>query len=625
MSTDSERAYELGTSRHDACTVSWNNVSVVVKDRVTKRPLTILDGVSGHVEAGGEMVALMGPSGSGKTTLLNLLANRKAAADSTVTGGLMVNGALASPETIRKVSTFVEQEDHLIGSLTVRETIDFSARLSAPPSSSVYHTRDGVARVDELIRSFGLEGQANTRIGTPIQKGISGGQKRRVSVASQLVTRPTILFLDEPTSGLDSLAAYQVMSRIQMIAKRENMIVIASIHQPSMSTFNLFSKLLLLSRGKTVYFGSVVGVDSYMASIGNPVPPRISTAEYILQLTNIDFAEDQETGRQQLAALYQSWEDSRAAVGLRNSFNKENDSVLKSAVSLPESAFVKRPLYAQTKILLHRLFLKSYRDILAYQIRIIMYLGLAIMMGTVWLRLGNGQENIIPITNALFFSGAFMSFMAVAYIPAYLEDYSTYQKESANGLYGPSAFLISNFLIGIPFLYLICILFSAVTFFLVNFRGGARSFFLFSTWLFLDLLAAESLVILVSTLLPIFVAALAVTAFSNGLWMSVNGFLVPQSILNVFWYYTFYWINYQRYVFQGMMFNEFKDRVFDCDSSCHCLYPSALESQCQIEGTAVLTSVGYDKEHIGLWVGVMIAIIAGMRLMSWGWLVFKRR
>ena len=164
-----------------------------------------------------------------------------------------------------------------------------------------------------------------------------------------------------------------------------------------------------------------------------------------------------------------------------------------------------------------------------------MYTALAIMMGTVWLRLPYTQTSIQTFVNAIFFSGAFMSFMAVAYIPAYVEDLQMFQKERANGLYGPLPFILANFLIGLPYLLLITLIFSVIAYWLANFCPTAGGFFLWVLYLYLDLLAAEGLVVLVTSLMPIFVVALAVTAFANGLWMCVGGFLVPTGTLNVFW------------------------------------------------------------------------------------------
>lgn len=158
----------------------------------------------------------MGPSGCGKTTLLNVLASRPTGA-AKVQGSVLVDGAEPSKASFRQMSRFVEQEDALIGSLTVRETLAFASRLS---STSSLPKRERIARINGLLDSFGLRDQSNTIIGTPIRKGISGGQKRRVGIASQLITSPKILFLDEPTSGLDSAASFEVINYLKGVARR---------------------------------------------------------------------------------------------------------------------------------------------------------------------------------------------------------------------------------------------------------------------------------------------------------------------------------------------------------------------------------------------------------------------
>lgn len=181
----------------------------------------------------------MGPSGCGKTTLLNVLARRPAASGAKVMGDAYVNGTKLDFGSFRRMTSYVEQEDALIGSLTVRETMKFAADLSLPryvfrllvayvpgdANGSRYSSVSKQQRIDRirtLLEAFGIQNQANTLVGTPIRKGISGGQKRRVSVASQLITCPKMLFLDEPTSGLDSTASYEVMSYAKELARLNN-------------------------------------------------------------------------------------------------------------------------------------------------------------------------------------------------------------------------------------------------------------------------------------------------------------------------------------------------------------------------------------------------------------------
>ncbi|KIV94340.1 hypothetical protein PV10_02114 [Exophiala mesophila] len=607
---------------HNVC---WTDLNVTVKDRSTKKPISILTNSQGIVNAG-ELLAIMGPSGSGKTTLLNALAFREAAAGATTTGDVLANGQKLDWKKIRQLSSYVEQEDALIGSLTVRETMKFAAGLALPSHIS---SKERKQRIDDLIASFGLQGQRDTIVGTPIKKGLSGGQKKRLGVASRLVTDPRILFLDEPTSGLDSSLSFEVMSYIKSIAKQNQLVVIASIHQPSTSTFKLFDKLCLLSRGKTCYFGPLQKAHSYFNDIGYPMPTETNPAEFYLDMINTDLAKEDDEIFKRTNHIIQSWSSGEQSSKLAEDIQKTQSLATneKEVPDLEKMALGKPSAWMIPLVLLQRSWIKACRDIVAYHIRIVMYLGLAILMGTVFLRMGSSQRYIQSFINAIFFGSAFMSFMAVAYVPAFLEDRATFTKERANGLVGPLAFMVSNFIIGLPFLFIIAVLFSVVAYFLSNFRTTGDAFMMYTMWLFLDLLAAESLVVLVSALFPVFVISLAVTAFANGLWMCVDGFLVPMNILNPFWKYVFHYIDYQSYVFQGMMVNEFKDRTYNCDrvgDGFQCSYASELNAQGQIAGPAVLSAFGISLGREGEWVGIMLGIIAVYRILGYIVLYWKK-
>ncbi|OAA65760.1 ATP-binding cassette sub-family G member 5 [Niveomyces insectorum RCEF 264] len=611
---------------------SWRDVRVVVKDRQSGSPLAILSEAAGIVHAG-EMLALMGPSGSGKTTLLNALAHRPAAAGATTTGQILANGERTTASILRDVSAYVEQEDALTGSITVRETMIFAARLALPSSVS---RREAFRRVDDLITSFGLQSQAHTIVGTPIKKGLSGGQKKRLGVASRLVTSPHILFLDEPTSGLDSALSAEVIRYIKEIGKRNNLIIISSIHQPSTSTYQMFDKLALLSLGKTCYFGPVHEAPAYFARIGYPMAPATNPAEFLLDLINIDLDRDGEV-QARTKNIQDLWLASPERRALDDALDRATASRGNGRISLAKLKVPKPRPWMVPLTLLHRAWIKSYRDVVAYEIRVVMYLGLAVLMGTVFLRLKTSQEYIQPFINAIFFGGAFMSFMAVAYVPAFLEDLHTFQRERANGLVGPFSFLLANFVIGLPFLFLIAVLFSVVEYWLSNFRADGAAFMTWVLWLFLDLLAAESLVVLVSSLFPVFVVALAIAAFANGLWMTVNGFLVPLSLLNVFWKYVFHYIDYQAYVFQGMMVNEFKARDFTCapapggsgggggGGGYQCMYAGDRNAEGIIQGTDVLRAFNIETGLEGEWIGISVGIIVAYRLLAYLALRFLRK
>ena len=184
--------------------------------------------------------------------------------------------------------------------------------------------------------------------------------------------------------------------------------------------------------------------------MGYKMPIYHNPAEFIIDLVNTDFVRDKEQADNSLEKIHSFWSKSENATVIAHEIEGETAGSNWSNIEDGRSPSVNR--FTIHFALIHRSFIKSYRDITAYGIRIAMYMGLAIMMGTVWLRLGTGQENIVAFTNAIFFGGAFMSFMAVAYIPAFLEDRNIFVKERANGLYGPTAFIISNFITGLPYL-----------------------------------------------------------------------------------------------------------------------------------------------------------------------------
>ena len=144
------------------------------------------------------------------------------------------------------------QDDVLMTTLTVKEIVNYSSLLQLPSSMSKLEKRK---RADECIKEMGLQDSIHTRVGGWGVKGLSGGQKRRLSICIEILTHPKLLFLDEPTSGLDSAASFYVMSRIAGNQRAIGRTIITSIHQPSTQVFHLFGYLCLLSAGKTIYFG----------------------------------------------------------------------------------------------------------------------------------------------------------------------------------------------------------------------------------------------------------------------------------------------------------------------------------------------------------------------------------
>ncbi|GJN87353.1 hypothetical protein Rhopal_000302-T1 [Rhodotorula paludigena] len=239
----------------------------------------LLEGISGSVQPG-EIMAVLGASGAGKSTFLDLLARKDKRG--TVSGEILVNGRPVSATEYRRVVGFVDQEDTLMGTLTVYETVLYSALLRLPRDLSFEDKR---MRTLETMHELGILGIRDSRVGESGARGISGGEKRRVSIACELVTSPSILFLDEPTSGLDSYNAYNVVESLVQLAKTYKRTVVFTIHQPQSNIVALFDKLVLLASGRVVYSGRANASQAYFERIGCQCPPGFNIADYLIDIT----------------------------------------------------------------------------------------------------------------------------------------------------------------------------------------------------------------------------------------------------------------------------------------------------------------------------------------------------
>nr|XP_043606123.1 ABC transporter G family member STR-like [Erigeron canadensis] len=243
---------------------------------ITKEAYLLHD-ISGQAVRG-EIMAIMGPSGAGKSTFLDALAGR--IAQGSLEGSVRIDGKPVTASYMKMVSSYVMQDDQLFAMLTVFETFMFAAEVRLPPSLSRLEKKK---RVIELLDQLGLTSTAHTYIGDEGRRGVSGGERRRVSIGIDIIHKPSLLFLDEPTSGLDSTSAFSVVEKVKDIA-RSGSIVLMTIHQPSFRIQMLLDRITVLARGRLIYLGSPNGLSAHLEGFQRPVPENENNLEYLLDV-----------------------------------------------------------------------------------------------------------------------------------------------------------------------------------------------------------------------------------------------------------------------------------------------------------------------------------------------------
>ncbi|CAN6179828.1 unnamed protein product [Urochloa humidicola] len=532
--------------------ITWEDVWVTAVDG-RGRAATILHGVSGSARPG-EVLAIMGPSGCGKTTLLDTLAGRL---DTNLRskGDILINGR--RQKLAFGTSAYVTQENVLMATLTVREAIYYSAQIQLPDTMPV---AEKLARADDTIQEMGLTSSLDTRIGGRETKGISGGQRKRLSICLEILTRPRLLFLDEPTSGLDSAASFHVMSRIADLAAREGMTTVAVVHQPCSEVFELFHGLCLLASGKTIYFGPAANAAEFFTSNGYPCPPMRNPSDHFLRTINRDF--EMESGERTVSKPSAADEAIETLVNAYKSSNtSENAKKEMHDINEMGGVMIRRnqaSFLTKVLVLTRRSFVNMYRDVGYYWLRLGIYISISLCLGTIYYNFGYGYDSIRSRSSMLMFTGGLLTLMAIGGFPSFVEEMKIFRRERLNGHYGVSAFVISNWLSATPYLVLIAVLPGAIAYYLSGLKRGVDHFMYFTLVLCSCTMLVEGLMMIVAAIVPDFLMGIITGAGIQGIMMLNCGFFqIPSKLPKIVWKYPMFYISFHKYALQGFYKNEF--------------------------------------------------------------------
>ena len=432
-------------------TLKFQDVTVSIGSKDTKRIL--LNRVSGEAEIG-KVTGVMGPSGSGKTTLISFLSQRPAASNIDSKGVVLLDNTLLTDEHSKFIGV-CPQDSFLIPTLTVYETILYSAILRLPddtPSEELHRvTNMAVSRV-------GLEDVKRSYVGgTSKIRGISGGERRRVSVALEIVTNPKILLLDEPTSGLDSSSAKQVIFTLKSVAE-SGCIVMLSLHQPSPAIFNMLDTVFLLSNGHCMYHGAPDRVEEYFSSIGVQKPPGDGVAEFMLECAS---------DKSFVASLIASSDHSNPKIS-----DDSEDNVCDLEEQSKQGSFFSsnegKKLFAESSIAreLATLTWRNGLDMLRNPSLIILHwllaIGMGIFTGCVFFQVGLDTSGAQNRAGGLIFALAFFAFTSLTTVDLVFHEKTIVDREVSSGYYRRWTYVISKLVLdGLLLRFIPILLYSA--------------------------------------------------------------------------------------------------------------------------------------------------------------------
>ncbi|XP_012266504.1 ATP-binding cassette sub-family G member 4 [Athalia rosae] len=434
--------------------ILFEDLSYTVSLGFRKGEKRILHRINGRLPAR-ELIAIMGPSGAGKSTLLDVLSGYRITG---VEGTVLVNGRSRNLNVFRRSSAYITQDDRLQPLLTVIENMRIAADLKMKTSTSIYEKE---ATIEEILTKLGLYGHMHTRASR-----LSGGQKKRLSIALELVNNPLVMFLDEPTTGLDSSSCTQVVKLLQVLA-RQGRTIVCTIHQPSASLFQLFDQVYVLARGECLYQGAASQMVPYLDSVKLPCPVYHNPADYVIELACGEHGEDK------IDTLVGAMQNGRSIQWFTNRDAILDAVALRAKHPLKESGFYEKvssqetSQWNQLKVLLRRGYLKTKRDTTLTHLRLAVNIFTGIMLGTLFLHAGDEGARVLDNYNLLFsiLMHHMMTTMMLT-ILTFPTEMSILQKEHFNRWYSLRSYYISVTLVDIPVSIVCCLLFTVIVYFM---------------------------------------------------------------------------------------------------------------------------------------------------------------
>ncbi|CAJ0943260.1 unnamed protein product, partial [Mesorhabditis belari] len=581
-----------------AMEVEWHDVTATINDGPSSSSKAengakqkLLDNVFG-VARPGEVLAIIGSSGAGKTTLLNALSQTDIR-QLRLQGQIKVNNLQVDHEYMRKISAYVQQQDLFIGSLTVSEHLTFVARLRM---GKKHNKADQKRRVKTVIRELGLQTVADSIIGTRTRKGISGGEKKRLAFAQEILTSPPILFCDEPTSGLDAFLALQVI-------------------KPSSQAFELINRIYVLAEGRVAFCGTQAEAIESWIHFGQPVPLNYNPSDHIIRTLSVMPGRSEATQRSNVVQMCDKFAASTigkqvllAARGGEDDKDSPLEKANRKRREKRSGGKYQSSYWQQLSMLCWRQMATSLREPTLLKVQIMHSIVIAILTGLVFAGTPLLQSTVVTINGALFQCVTNMSFMfQFSAVHHFQSEIPVFMREQRNALYRTSPYFLAKNIIEIPTFVFLSMLFCSILYWMSSLVIQVDAFFIYCLVAALVQQSAISVGYFFSCAVPKLPVAMALMPLFVVPMMTFAGFYINQATLPVYFYPLKYlsWFNYG---FEALSVNQWSriDSIPGCESTS-CRYPN---------GTAVLDSLSFAPSNLWRNILFLVALVFTIRLFA---------
>ncbi|RKF74979.1 ABC transporter G family member 11 [Golovinomyces cichoracearum] len=629
-----------------------------------KKPkdVKILDSFRG-VAKPGEMVLVLGRPGSGCTTFLKVISNQRF-------GYIKIDGdVLYGPFEAKKFAskyrgeTVYNQEDDIHHpTLTVGQTLGFAIDLKTPSKRPA-----GVSRalfkeemISTLLKMFNIEHTRDTQVGGPFMRGVSGGERKRVSIAEMITTAATICAWDNSTRGLDASTALDFVKSLRIMTNICKTTTFVSLYQASENIYQQFDKVLVIDDGQQVFFGPAQEARAYFESLGFKQKPRLTTPDFLTgctdeferEYTDWYLAENTPHSPETLAAAFNQ---SRIAENLINEMSqyklhlKEDvktysnfkiairDSKMKGAF---KNSVYTAPLYFQIWVMIQRSFLIKWQDKFNLTVSWVTSIIIALLLGSVWLNLPTTSAGTFTRGGLLFITLIFNALLALSELGSTMMGRSILNRHKAFTFYRPSALTIANIAVDFAFSALRTLVFCIIVYFMCGLVLEPGAFFIFYLVIILGYLALALVFRSLGFICPDFDYAMRLSAVIITMIVVTSGYVIQLPSQRP-WLKWAYYINPVSLGFKSLIINEFRRLTLTCTSESLipsgpgynsianqvCTLLGSVPGTDQVAGSSHLKQMfSYNPDELGESIGIIIAIIAVMfiiclvlgELVTWG-------